>query len=939
MKRLRGWCGVVLLAGLLAGCGGGGEPAAPQAPAEAVARVEIEQTGLLLTGVGASAQLAAVATDAQGRVVDAALTWRSSNPAAVTVDAGGRVTAAAASGSAQLTAEAQGVQSGVLLVAVAAPPAGALRLDDTQIVGDPVETDPGAAPSFANTYRVVLTGVAAPRIGQLLVNTGSKPVGGEVVAVDSSGGTHRVTLKLVSARVLLPGLDLDETFDLSRAVVEFPADLAARYDISRNGNTYRFTPRPGAFDAVAPRRRASAAGTPVGTHVLPPFTSCESSLTTLPVALSMPPLFSVTISPSLDVRYSPANGLERFVVQAEPVIAIEGGLNVTAAFEGKIECRLELFVFRIPVGGALSLIVGGLVPVGAGPEAGGKVTVATMGIASKAQAKAKAQIGLACPGGADCSFVRELTDRKLEYEPKVDLPSIGDLRVEPTLMAFGFVDLQIGNPFLRRIRFEAFKLRAGGKLAASFAPMIGQITDTDYKSDYKVSLEATAGLGAELDSVLQLLGLSSISALELTISTDLARSPVGTVTADRATFSAGDTVNFSVHFEPATKDFFPGIGPFNISRVLLVRRNGLQTTLVASATAAPDQTDFNIPFTAADFGTVGEFTAFVVTGLLPAEPLGLEIGAATGTNPGGPTTLQNLIVTVGSPAGSTTAIVTQADGSETRLAGDTATVTARINAMLAGVSMIERNLVVRFLERGNVSLAAGGTAVGYDLFVTSDPASACGSVASVAVGDVGRMLSTGGCIDSTVATGNIGRSIEIGGTNSRIRVTAGEVEQRIAIGNSIGTVISSSVEVDFTRTNSLYVWNNTDTTVAVRGRVERRASQPAASIGIGSNSALRLSAPITGGTLNYVGITGSSFASAPVITVGDIVHPGGSVSSPSGNIAITGNQGLALGLLGMGSVAGELRIQDNRGFSNDAALSFAGARTVGGATVISGNSP
>ncbi len=625
MNRTRAWCVWVLVALLVACGGGGGGPAAESA---AVAQVEIRQTGLLLTGAGSSRQLEAVTTDAQGRVVDAPLTWRSSNPAAAAVDSAGRVTAMAASGSAQITVQAQGVSSPPLLVAVVVPPAGAMLLEDAQIVGDPVETDPNAAPSFANTYRVVLTGTDAPGIGQLLLNTESKAVGGEVVAVDSVDGTHSVTLKLVPARVLLPGLDLNETFDLSRAPVAFSAELAARYDIARSGNTYTFTPRPGAFGGDAARERALAA---TGTSALPPFTSCEKTLTgagtSLPIALAAPPLFSVTISPSLDVRYSPVNGLERFVVQAEPVFKIEGGLNVIAAFEGKVECKLELFAFRVPVGGPLSLIVGGLVPVGVGLEAGGKVTVATLGIGSKVELKAKAQAGLSCPGGTGCEFVRSWSDTTLKYTPTLDLPSIGDLRVEPTLMAFGYVQAEIGNPFLRRIRFEAFKARAGGKLAGSFAPMISQITDTNYQSDYKVSLEASAGVGADLEGAVQLLGLGSVSSLELTISTDLARSPVGTVTADRASFRPGDAVNFTVRFDPTHKDF---LAIYNIARVLLVRKDALSGTVVAvtsasASAAAAGQTEFVVPYTATALGSASEFTAFVVTTLAPLQIVALEL--------------------------------------------------------------------------------------------------------------------------------------------------------------------------------------------------------------------------------------------------------------------------------------------------------------------------
>lgn len=620
-KSIKATWGLVLAA-LLTACGGGGGGSDTPGPEPVVAQVAIRETGLLLTAAGASRQLNALVTDALGTPVEAEVSWSSSNPAAIAVDAGGRVTAVAASGSAQITAQVQDLRSTPLLVAVAVPPAGALLLTDEQIVGDPVETDPNAAPSLANTYRVVLTGAAAPAVGQLVINTESKPVAGRVVAVSTSGGRHTVTLMLAPARTLFPNLNLKETFDLSRAQVVFPAELAAKYDIARSGDTFSFTPRQGAFGAADRRARALAAS---GTHALPPFTSCESSFSTLPIALSMPPLFSVTINPSLDVIFTAANGLERFIFQAEPVFQVEGGITVTAAFEGKVDCKVELFAIRVPVGGALSLVIGAILPVGVGLEAGGKVTVATLGIQSKVQTQTRAQVGLACPSGADCEFVRTLDDLRVEYQPTVDLPGIGDLRVEPTLMAYGWISAEIGNPFLRSIRFEAFTARAGAKLAGSFAPMIGQITDTSYQSDYKVALEAEAKVGADLDGALELLGLEDLAAIELTIGTDLARSPAASVMASQASFAAGDVVRFSVRFDPARKDFFPGVGPYNIDEVLLVRKNGLVAEVVGRASASTGQTDFTIPFNATDFGSASEFSAFVVTKLLPAQVLALEL--------------------------------------------------------------------------------------------------------------------------------------------------------------------------------------------------------------------------------------------------------------------------------------------------------------------------
>jgi hypothetical protein len=88
------------------------------------------------------------------------------------VDGSGTVTANTAHGSAQVVAAASGVRSAPVLVAVTTPAPGAILLTDDQIVGDPTESNAFAAPSFTNTYDVVLRDVSAPPVGAIVVNTG-----------------------------------------------------------------------------------------------------------------------------------------------------------------------------------------------------------------------------------------------------------------------------------------------------------------------------------------------------------------------------------------------------------------------------------------------------------------------------------------------------------------------------------------------------------------------------------------------------------------------------------------------------------------------------------------------------------------------------------------------------------------------------------------------
>ncbi len=607
----------------------------------------------MLTTLGATKTLSALAYDAKGNGVDATFTWTSSAPAVVSVDAAGKVTAASANGSSQVVVAAAGFKSAPLLVAVTAPVAGAILLTDAQITGEPFETDPTAAPSFDNTYKIVLNGVSVPNIGAILINTESKAVAGRVVAVSTVAGSTTVTLGLMSMRELFPNLNLSEVIDLSQAPLEYSADVIAAYDVQRTGNTFTFTPKPGAaLGGAGTRAKAAAAPTALA---LPPFRDCKSSATfgadqPLPIALTAPPVFKVTISPSLDLLYTSQNGLERFVVKAEPTFAFEGGVTASVAFQASFECRMSLFAVRIPVGGPISLAVGGLLPVGIGFNVTGKITVATFSIGTKIEARSKAEIGLACPAGSNCEFVRSLGDFAVTATPTVHMPNIGtDLRVEPSLTAFGFIKAAIGNPFLTSLRFDFFEAMVGPKLEGNFAPSGVQIADTAYKSDYKLSLEASVGTSQELDGLLKMLGLPKVTALAYVISVPIAASPTGTANrpvgaaivrasssslTNPAKFQAQDTLNFKIGLDPATIDF---LTLYNVAEVILLRTNATTApTRVGQVTAVDGQTNFDIAYTAPDAGDVSEFFAFVVTKILPTDLLSLEIGMALPTGADGP---------------------------------------------------------------------------------------------------------------------------------------------------------------------------------------------------------------------------------------------------------------------------------------------------------------
>jgi hypothetical protein len=644
-RRARWWIAVCAL-GLIASCGGGGD--AGDTGQDSVARVEIVQTGLLLGTTGQTRQLQAIAYNARGERIDRAISWSSSRTAALAVDGNGLVRAASASGSAQIVATAEGVRSAPLLGLVAAPAPGVRLVDDVDVLSNPVDTDPTAAPSDTNTYRVTLAARVAPVVGERFFSTGSRAVAGEVQAVQPVPDGFEVTFVLVPLTELLPGLRIEERLETVPSLADLAPDIAAAYTVAQTGDRFVFTPRAAPLAPPAGRLQPQAA-TPVGTFAF--NEGCETSFTgtspevPLPITMSAPPVFSLAIKPSLDL--SLGEGEQRVVLLAEPQVDLRGSITATAAFEGKVTCKTRVFSFKLPVGGAISFFVGGVLPVGFGFEIGGRVAVADIGIGVANTTRALAQAGLVCPASVACGFNAEINNFTNTTTPTFNAPSLGDLRLEPSLDGFAFVELAIGNPFLQSLQFSAVQAKVGAKLATSLALQTAQILDTAYASDYKVSLEFNAGLASDLDSVLNLLGLPAVaSAVAVQQSLPLASTPKGTVSSNNADFVSGEAIDFRVNLTPDTVNFGPGVGPYNVQRVLLVRRTGGTTVDIASQTAAVGATEFVFPFVAPGPGSVSEFHAFVETRFPGLGVFPLEIGAAvpcplvnwSGTATGGPFT-------------------------------------------------------------------------------------------------------------------------------------------------------------------------------------------------------------------------------------------------------------------------------------------------------------
>lgn len=621
-----------LLSLALAACGGG---AAPDEPTASPARVEILDGAALLTEAGQTRALSARVLDSQGREITATVAWESSRPDSVGVSVNGELIAQGTGGVSQITARVGNLRSAPMLALHTPVAAGAVLLTDEQIVGEPEESSPGAAPSASNIYRVRLSGVAAPAVGDLLVNTGGKVVVGRVLAVQSADGVQAVTLGLLPLREVFPQLRIDEVIDLAQAEATVPADVLQNYEVQREGSTYRFTPKPGVAAPAAvmrpsSQRATSAAVGPVsGTVALPPFKKCEATLEgaggagSLPVKLSKLPSFSLDFNPKLHTRYTPETGLERMVVSSDATFTADTSLEFSAGFDGKLTCTIELVVVRIPVGGPVAAFLGGLVTLGAGVELSGKVTLPGAKLSNTYERKNTLELGVACAPG--CSLVNTLSDAQVKHTADIQGPDLNDLRIEPSVFGYGLAQLAVGNPFLTSLRFNAFYGKLGVAYQTSLASREAQIARAGYQSNYQLAALFKGGLETDFGQLAAWLGFNGVAENLIELSAPLATSPSGTLTFDRSSFAAGDPVTATVNFDTGSSRF---LTLYNIDAVVLVRKTGSDPAReIARVRPTQDgQTRLSIPFTADSAGTDSELHAFVLTRALPLELAALELG-------------------------------------------------------------------------------------------------------------------------------------------------------------------------------------------------------------------------------------------------------------------------------------------------------------------------
>ena len=184
----------------------------PVPPAPANNRVEITPGAALFTAAGQKRQLAARLLNPQGSPIAAPFQWTSSNPALVKVDASGALETLGNLGSAQITAEADGVSTTIIVV-IAQPVARAKLLNDAQILSDPEPLVPDQPVLIGTQLKVRLAPVADLVPGTVLLASESRAVAGKVVSVTSKDGSLEVVFEALPLGLMFKKYNISGQID------------------------------------------------------------------------------------------------------------------------------------------------------------------------------------------------------------------------------------------------------------------------------------------------------------------------------------------------------------------------------------------------------------------------------------------------------------------------------------------------------------------------------------------------------------------------------------------------------------------------------------------------------------------------------------------------------------------------------------------------------
>lgn len=448
--------------------------------------LEVVPASLLLTTVGAQQQLSAFLVSATGERTPVSATFSSAKPAVVAVTPTG-LASATGMGSAQLSAVANGRTSVPVMVMVTQPAQGVTLVRDDQVSVGAAPVDANASFGLGYRYTVTLRNLQ-PVVGQLLVSSGSTPILGRVTRVTPmAGGLIEAELEMRPLDELLPNLSVNE-----------------QWTLDATGGT------PTAFTSRGAMVAADEEPLEEGQFRLGPFICKSENGARLSFPLTLEAI-SLGLNPTLQSQLVVENGrLRRFTVFGGLEPQVDLTPKLTSSIESSLECRRVLFRPRIPVSGALAMVITPSVPIGVGFKFEAKSQITGVGFRSRLRGRLGFSAGIDCPAGV-CTRVWS-PEAGLTASFETVLEGLGDTRTEVSAGLFAFATVKVSNQlaesiaerFGENLEFQLFEAVGGIKQQLKLASTATQAADPGYRAggDLSVFYEMSTKAALELSSLL-----------------------------------------------------------------------------------------------------------------------------------------------------------------------------------------------------------------------------------------------------------------------------------------------------------------------------------------------------------------------------------------------------------------------------------------------------
>ena len=571
--------GILISVGAISACGGGGSDVGDNNRSSSIARLEVQNKGLLLTTSGQKSVLSVKGYDTAGAEVILApgsVSWRSDAPDAISVDSNGEIVALVQNGSAQITATNATITSQRMLATVAEKTSQTRIWEDAWLASTPMTVTAGAQLEVGVKFGVTLA-PSAPQVSvnDILVATGQNPFIGRVIGVGATG--KEILLEVVSPFVAFPGLVLSTRTDLKASDIVLADGIADNFQITTVDNDLTFelkTDKVFTFNSIPTITSTNDRPHRLNVNLLPaPSCKLATGAKLELAALKFKPSFkNIKLTATLAAgKFSAvAEGPYSVDLLAVPTITIPAGADA--------ECDIYFGYLPSKVVGPFAWLLGTEVPVGAkfklSAQLGDVVGKLEVGYSVAGALK----VGVECSAGT-CLFPHNFTGTTTNSVFKLG----GDkalFKLGYKSGAYGFLKVRASPsvPWIDGPKILLTTTRIGVEVESSTAPVIIQANNDDAVAKFKVKLTARISSTDELEKFdndkIQLFFKKffevNLTGYEFNLDILQKDSPTGTVSVSQRPLKVGDPFTISVSLDPTSTDVF-GFG-YILDSILLYTR-------------------------------------------------------------------------------------------------------------------------------------------------------------------------------------------------------------------------------------------------------------------------------------------------------------------------------------------------------------------------------